>query len=431
MSTLGIIAEYNPFHNGHRYHLLNSKKQTGCKYSIAVMSGQFLQRGEPAIFDKWIRTKMALSAGIDLIIELPFVFSTQDANGFAYAGIRLLESLGIIDYVSFGCENNQIELLSKIAEVLTREPQPFRQLIKKELKKGSNYPRIREKAIMEYFDKYHKLSENISIEQIKLALNQPNNVLAIEYLISLKKLNSFIKPIPIKRVGSNFNEYQLEGNFSSATAIRKYLFENKLFNCDEAIRKLQFTIPGPCVEIILNECQNGINPIFWSDFQEILLYKLRKMSKNSIKNIHGILEGLENKIQKNAHTYSSIENLIKFTKSKRYTRTRIQRLLVHILFDLTKSEIIDFNKKGPLYCRVLGMTKKGRLLLKEIKTHSKIPIITRFNDFYRQNVKHGNDLSLSKMINYDILATNLYVLAYKKEQLRTGGQDYSKRFIII
>jgi len=160
-----------------------------------------------------------------------------------------------------------------------------------------------------------------------------------------------------------------------------------------------------------------------------------KMNKrylfNLIKNIHGILEGLENKIQKNAHTYSSIENLIKFTKSKRYTRTRIQRLLVHILFDLTKAEIIDFNKKGALYCRVLGMTKKGRLLLKEIKTHSKIPIITRFNDFYRQNVKYGNDLSLSKMINYDILATNLYVLAYKKEQLRTGGQDYSRRFIII
>jgi len=431
MSTLGIIAEYNPFHNGHQYHLLKSKEQTGCEYSIAVMSGHFLQRGEPAIFDKWIRTRMALSAGIDLIIELPFVFSTQDASGFAFAGIRLLESLGVIDYISFGCENDQIELLSEIAEVLSREPQCFRKLIKKELKKGNSYPRVREKAIIEYFEKYCKISENISIEQIKFALNQPNNILAIEYLISLKKINSLIKPIPIKRVGSNFNEHELEGNFSSATAIRRYLFENIFINYHEAIRNLQFTIPDSCVEIIINEFQNGINPVSWSDFQQILFYKLRKMDKNNIINIHGILEGLENKIQKNAHTYSSIENLIKFTKSKRYTRTRIQRLLVHILFDLTKAEIIDFNKKGALYCRVLGMTKKGRLLLKEIKTHSTIPIITRFSDFYKHAIKYEKDFTLSKMINYDILATNLYVLAYKEEQLRAGGQDCSRKLIII
>jgi len=186
METLGIIAEYNPFHNGHLYNLEKAKEISCAKYIIAVIGGNFLQRGEPAFFDKWVRTKMALFSGIDLVIEIPSVFASQDAKIFANTAIRLLNALGVVDCISFGCEESRIDLLNEIAEIIQKEPFHLRQMLKDGVKDGDSYPKIREKAIINYFQKYDNKNKKISTINIKETLHEPNNILAIEYLISLK-----------------------------------------------------------------------------------------------------------------------------------------------------------------------------------------------------------------------------------------------------
>ena len=430
METIGIIAEYNPFHNGHLYHLQKSKEITGAKYSIAIMSGNFLQRGEPAILDKWTRTIMALKAGIDLVIEMPFVFASQDARGFAHAGIQLLNSLGIVDSVSFGCEDRQIACLNELVELLKKEPLYFQQILKEEVKKGGNFPKIREKAIEEYYKKFGTKFKNNSIEKLKQLLKQPNNVLALEYMISLKNTNSLIKPFPINRIGSDYLQDKLEGKYSSATAIRERIFKNIFNNNHIPLEGLSSSMPASSYQIILDELKKGINPITISCFEQGIFSQLRRMSIDEIKEIHGIQEGLENRLKESAISSFNIENLIQKTKSKRYTRTRIQRILIHSLFNLTHKEIVAFNKKGPPYCRVLGMTENGKIVLKNIKSKSKLPIIIKLKNFYRQN-KLSGDVMVQKMLNYDILATNLYVLGYKPKMARIGAQDYTKKMIIL
>ena len=430
MKTLGIIAEYNPFHNGHLYHLQKSKEMTGAKYSIAIMSGNFLQRGEPAILDKWTRTIMALKAGIDLVVEIPFVFASQDARGFAHAGIQLLNSLDIVDCVSFGCEEVQIDCLNELVELLKKEPLYFQQILKEELKKGGNFPKIREKAIEKYYKKYGTKFKNNSIEKLKELLKQPNNVLALEYMISLKNTNSFIKPFPIKRIGSDYLQDKLEGKYSSATAIRERIFKNIFTNNLIPLEGLSSSMPASSSQIILDELKKGINPIRISCFEQGIFSQLRRMSVDEIKEIHGIQEGLENRLKESAISSFNIENLIQKTKSKRYTRTRIQRILIHSLFNLKHQEIVAFNKKGPPYCRVLGMTENGKILLKKIKSKSKLAMIIKLKNFYQQNKLSGDGL-VERMLNYDILATNLYVLGYKLKMARVGAQDYTRKIIIL
>jgi predicted nucleotidyltransferase len=430
METLGIIAEYNPFHNGHLYHLQKSKEITGAKHSIAIISGNFLQRGEPAILDKWTRTIMALKAGIDLVIEIPFVFASQDARGFAHAGIQLLNYLGIVDCVSFGCEESQIACLNELVELLKKEPLYFQKILKEEVKKGENYPKIREKAIVKYYKKFGTKFKNNSIEKLKELLKQPNNVLALEYMISLKNTNSSIKPFPINRIGSNYLQDKLEGKYSSATAIRERIFKNIFNNNPIPLEGLSPSMPVSSYQIILDELKKGINPITISCFEQGIFSQLRRMPIEEIKELHGIQEGLENRLKESAISSFNIENLIQKTKSKRYTRTRIQRILVHSLFNLKHKEIVAFNNKGPLYCRVLGMTENGKMLLKRIKSKSKLPIIIKLNNFYQQN-KFSGDVIVQKMLNYDILATNLYVLGYKLKMARVGAQDYTRKIIIL
>jgi predicted nucleotidyltransferase len=432
MSTLGIIAEYNPFHNGHLYHLQKSKELSSADYSIAVMGGNFLQRGEPALWNKWTRTKMALLAGIDLVIELPFVFASQDSHGFAQAGIRLLDSLGVVDYIAFGCENEQIETFVNLAKLIRTEPPYFKKVIKEGVKKGDSFPKIREKAITSFYQKYAKNLPNTSLDEVREFLNKSNNILALEYIIALQDLKSSIKPIPIKRIGSRYLEDNLEGQYSSATAIRKIIAQSYYSDINNAnlLERLKSTIPDSSYQIIREEFQNGFNPILLSCFEQSIFSKLRSMDIADIKKINGIQEGLENKLKKAAISTGSIEDLLIAVKSKRYTHTRIQRILIHSLIGLTKREVQKFNRCGPLYCRVLGMTKKGRLILKKAKSNSKLPLVLKLSNFYQQHKKLENEVIL-KMLDYDILATNLYVLAYKSVIARAGGQDFINKIILI
>jgi len=433
MKTLGIIVEYNPFHNGHFYHLSKAKEITLTDHVIAVMGGNFLQRGEPAIVNKWARTEMALEAGIDLVIELPFVFSTQDANGFAFGAIKLLDSLQIVDYLCFGSENNHLDVLYPISKLLHAETQEFKDLIKEKSKNGYEYPKARAQALCEYHKKFGiKNLETLPVHTLENLLKRPNNILALEYIKHLLNLNSRIKPMPIKRIGAGYHRKTITGELSSATSIRNEIFKHFLnFKDFNLNNKIKTALPDFSCSVLMKEFNDGRNPIEIKSFEQYILALLRKMSLREILQIHGVNEGLENRIKKASLKSSTIEQLISTIKTRRYTRTKIQRILIHIMTNLTKEDTLSFNNHGPLYARVLGFSKKGKKLLKIIKNNSTLPLITKFAHYLKQTtyIEEEQNIFL-KMLKYDILSTDLYVLGYQEMKFRAARVDFSHRIVM-
>ena len=236
-NVLGIIAEYNPFHNGHLHHLIESKKITNSDYTIAIMSGNFTQRGEVSIVDKWEKTRMAINNGIDLVIELPTLYAISSAENFASGAIKILNSLGIVDFLSFGSESNDISLLDDIANVLAFEPAQYKTLLSHELARGESFPKARENAVMMYLNDVRRFAN---------VLSSPNNILGIEYLKSLKRQKSKIQPITIKREGAKYNDTKVPHNsrYASATAIRN------LCKSTDDITPLQKFIPETSFDIL-------------------------------------------------------------------------------------------------------------------------------------------------------------------------------------
>ncbi|OGD14232.1 hypothetical protein A2V47_04785 [Candidatus Atribacteria bacterium RBG_19FT_COMBO_35_14] len=434
MKILGIITEYNPFHNGHLYHLFKAKEITRADYVVAVMSGNFLQRGEPAIINKWARTKMALNAGVDLIIELPFVFSTQDANGFAFGAVKLLDSLKIIDYLCFGCETDNLDTLYSISNFLDAEPQKYKELIVYYSKKGYEFPKARSQALCEY----HRILgleglEKISTLELSKLLKYPNNILALEYIKHLLNLKSKIKPIAIKRIGASYHQKNIKGKISSATSIRNEILNNlsppktDLFILND---KIKSTIPPSGFSVLESELREGRGPITLDSYRQSIFAILRRMSSDDIFRIQGVTEGLENRIEKASLKSYTTEQLINAIKTRRYTRTKIQRIILHIMMNLSKGDISIFNKYGPLYARVLGFSKKGKTLLRAIKKNSSTPLISKLSNYLRQIIYEENNRvqnSLVKMLDYDILATDIYVLGNKKAEDRVARLDFTHK----
>jgi len=437
MKILGIITEYNPFHNGHLYHLFKAKEITGADYVVAVMSGNFLQRGEPAIINKWARTKMALNAGVDLIIELPFVFSTQDANGFAFGAVKLLDSLKIIDYLCFGCETDNLDTLYSISNFLHVEPQKYKELIVYNSKNGYEFPKTRSHALCEY----HRVFgidglEKISTLELSKLLKYPNNILALEYIKHLLNLKSKIKPIAIKRIGASYHQKNIKGKISSATSIRNEILNNlsppktDLFMLND---KIKSTIPPSGFSLLESELREGRGPITLDSYRQYILATLRRMSLENISRIQGVTEGLENRIKKASLKSYSVEHLINSIKTRRYTRTKIQRILLHIMMNLSKEDIAIFNKYGPLYARILGFSKKGKTLLRDIKKNSSTPLISKLSNYLRQTIFEENNRvrnRLVKMLDYDILATDIYVLGSKQAEDRVARLDFTRKIVI-
>jgi len=437
MKILGIITEYNPFHNGHLYHLFKAKEITGADHVVAVMSGNFLQRGEPAIINKWARTKMALNAGVDLIIELPFIFSTQDANGFAFGAIKLLDSLKIIDYLCFGCETDNLDTLYSISNFLHIEPQKYKELIVHNSKNGYEFPRARAQALCEY----HRIFginglEKISPLELNKLLKYPNNILALEYIKHLINLKSKIKPIAIKRMGAGYHQKNIEGKISSATSIRNEILNSlsspktDLFILNDRIKS---TIPQSGFPILEKELREGRGPITFDSYRQYILATLRRMSLEDISRVQGVTEGLENRIKKASLKSCTIEQLINSIKTRRYTRTKIQRIILHLMANLSKKDVKTFNRCGPLYARVLGFSKKGKILLRTIKKISSTPLISKLSNYLRQTISEENNNfrnRLIKMLDHDILATDIYVLGNEKAEDRVARLDFTHKIVI-
>lgn len=383
MNITGIITEYNPFHLGHELHLKKSKELTNCDGVICVMSGNFVQRGLPALTDKWTRTKMALEAGVDLVVELPTVYATSSAEFFSFGAVSLLDSLNVVDNLCFGSESGNIDLIKKLSEIIVNEPTDFKEYLKNFLKEGLPFPKARSLALIKYLNENE---HNIPLENIESILNSSNNILAIEYCKSLYKLNSNIRPFTIKRLGADYNKDELSKNeIASASAIRKSIYSS---NIDEI---LEF-MPEYTYKLLKNASFSNLNKMF-----ELIRYSI--LSNPSIfKNIPEASEGIDNKIIQNIGRANSLDELINLCKSKRYSYTRLNRILCHVLLSIDE-DVLALRKTSPNYLRILGFNKKGREIIKEIKKNSDIILV--------------NKLSKTKpdpMLNLDIKATNIYSL---------------------
>lgn len=419
MKVMGLIVEYNPFHNGHLYHLEESKKICGADYTVCVMSGNFIQRGEPAVVNKWARANMALSSGADLIIELPFPYAMSSAEFFASGSVKILNDIGIVDFLCFGSEHGNIDELDFIARILIDEPHAYKSFLKQELDRGISYPAARDTAIKEYI-KHSNTARQVHAESL---LSSSNNILGIEYLKALKRFNSKIIPFTIKRVNNEYGTKQITGNISSATSIRSFISTNSSQALKDVLQKV---LPEASLNILLEEMAEGRGPVFAEDFYTIIASQLRRMKPGQIKGYPYVSEGLENRIKASAGSSGTYDELVEGICTKRYTRTRIQRILMSILTGMTLEQADMFNRyNGPQYARVLGFNKKGQQLLSLIKQKSVIPLVMKTADF----VKSCNPL-LKSMLELEAMSTDIYVLGYKNPAYKKAGQEYTQNVVI-
>ena len=414
MKILGLITEYNPFHNGHLYHLNMSKNITGATHTIAIMSGNFVQRGEPAIAHKWERAKMAVKSGVDLVIELPTLYACSTAEIFAHGAISLLNNLKAVNCVSFGSEAGDLNLLSKIADILVDPPSQFSMILKDYVNSGFTFPIARSKAIIKYLEKteHYKTDKLILIDD---TIKNPNNILGIEYLKAIKRLDSPIIPITISRKPAYYsNKKILTDSVASATAIRNHILNNR------PLSDIDHVIPNSTFDILSSNIDAGFAPISNMNFEKPILTILRRGCTDDLKNVFDVSEGLENKIFRCSIKVNTLPELFDCIKSKRYTLTRLQRILTHVLLNIDKNDIFYSNKKGgPRYARILAFNTKGREILRTLKNSSSIPIIS--------NLKHyrPQDEAARKMLDIDIRATNIYSLAFKNKIPVKTPLDYT------
>lgn len=409
-NVLAIIGEYNPFHNGHLYHLNKSIELANADATILVLSGNFVQRGAPALIDKWKRAEMALKNGVDLVIELPVLYSISSAEDFAKGSIKILNSLRVVHYLSFGSECGDINTLDVFAKVLTSEPPEFKSLIQHELSKGISFPKARENALLLYLNDIRKYS-NI--------LNCPNNILGIEYLKALKITKSNIEPITFTRQGVSHTATESSDSYASGSAIREMI-------CNNDYDELYSVVPQNTYEIIMNALRSGEFVPNLNTFEKEIIFILRYMSTQEIAKLPLVTEGLENTIKEAASNCNTLDELIDKIKSKRFTQTRIQRILLYALLGYTKADVEFINKSAP-YIRVLGATRTGKELLSVItKNNKKLNIITSLKQFEEQNKKNKELLSL---LEKDRLSTDLYTLGYLRNS--KAGLDYTTKFITV
>lgn len=382
MNITGIITEYNPFHNGHKFHLEESKKQTKSDGTICIMSGNFVQRGGPAIIDKWKRTEMALSNGVDLIIELPTFYAVSSAEFFAKGAVSILNSLNIVNNLFFGSEIGDAKALSEIAKVLVSEDERFQNILKENLSLGLTFAKAREKSLIEY----------LNSSEINNIITSSNNILGIEYIKAILKLNSSINPVALKREGSNYNDKSLSQTFSSATSIREVLKNTS------NIEDLKNIIPLESYEVFSKLQEQDYRFTFEEEMFKYIKYKIQTNCVN-FNNLYEVTEGLDNKIIKEISSSNSLHEFILKIKSKRYTYSKISRILTHIYLGLDNDDFKDIANENNLYVRVLGFNKTGREILSLIKANSSIPLITKVPRFTN-----------NPLLKFDLQATACYSL---------------------
>ncbi|WP_022777232.1 nucleotidyltransferase [Butyrivibrio sp. AE3009] len=361
MKTIGIIAEFNPFHNGHKYLIEKSMQETGADFCIVIMSGDFVQRGAPAIADKFIRTRMALQSGADLVLELPVYYSLGSAEYFASGAVSILDRIGALDYLCFGSESGDISSLEKIATVLANEPENFRSVLAAGLKAGKSFAAAREDA----------LASELDGESIRPILQSPNNILAIEYIKALIKRNSSIRPFTIPRIGESFHSTALS-DYASATAIRKVLAGNTE---KEAVSA---SIPASAMKEFVEYSGHLLDS---NDFSTLLNYRLICDKENGYDKYLDVSGDLSNKLINSFTPGDTITCLCEKLKTKDLSYSRISRSLFHILLGITDENMAQYKADDYTgYVRILGLKKDSSAVLSLIHDNSSLPVLDRLKD---------------------------------------------------
>ena len=349
---------------------------------------------------------MAIENGVDIVIELPTCYATSSAEFFAHGAVGIMDALNCVDVLSFGNKYNDIEVLKRIASVLHSEPEEYKKLLQKELKKGISYPIARSNALKNF------LKKEIDSKVLDAILLDSNNILGIEYLKALLTYDSPITPCAIERIGGDYNSTNIVGNICSATGIREMLENNNTSSLPEVI-------PEETLKILTNELTMGKAPMQMKNFEKEILYSLRKLSTQELSDISDVTEGLENVLKKSINEAFEIDDLIEKIKTKRYTKTRVQRILVHTLLGIKKS-IIQEQKETPQYARILAFSKNGKKIIPELVKNSRIPVVTSISKFLKNATPYQKE-----MLELDILATNVYTLGYQMPSFRKTNLDYT------
>lgn len=388
MRIAGIIAEYNPFHNGHALHIWRTREVTGCDYVVACMAGHFTQRGEPAILSKWARARMALACGADAVFELPALFAVRTADAFALGGSAILDGLGA-DALSFGSEIADLGLLRALAELRRSEPEAFSACVRRKLDAGMSHPRAWGEAA----------GEALSLPPE--AVNRPNLILAAEYLRALEKLGSRMEPVAVRRAG----EYHgaALGEFASATAVRAAFARGERDAALAAIPEAARPFAEP----------DALHPM-----DDVLLLRLRGMTPDEIAALPDVAEGLEHRLYRLCRETGSREALLDALKCKRYTRARLSRLLTHALLGMDAALLRDH--PAPTYARLLGARADAGPLLKELDRRAKLPVVTS-----------AAALRGDACFDLECRATDIWALLHDDPALRLPGREFTEKFIRV
>lgn len=398
MKISAIIAEYNPFHKGHEYHIKQTRRLTDADAVAVIMSGNFVQRGSCAICDKWTRANAAVFGGADLVLELPTYYSLGVAQLFAHGAISTLNALGCINFLSFGTESGDITALSDIAKKLINERETIERETQKHLTFERGYPYARAKALSALYN----IDETL--------LSSPNNMLALEYLQALYLSESNITPIAVKRIGGEYHDTSTAIPLPSAAAIRAAISEGK---------NIADTLPDNVYQIYDNARKDGIFPIFSHDFDCMVLSRLRTCTPADLKGIIAMPQGFENRIIAAAKKSASIDELIELCAARQYTHSRIRRLIFASFLGI---EDIGYSKSAT-YARVLAMNNRGKAALAEMRNSTSIPIITKAADYIGKNT--------DPLFLLDVRASDMYALTCRNPEYRRGGRDFTTSPIIV
>ncbi len=427
MKIVGLITEYNPFHAGHLYHMQQARKLTGADYCVILMSGSFVQRGEPAIFDKYLRTKTALLAGADLVLEIPAAFSTASAHEFAAYGVALLSAIGV-DAVVFGSECGQIEILKQAAYALNHESAEFQERLRKGLKAGLTYPQARAKALgetqaggtrVENVEDFHANTDVSNSHIWSSILNSPNNILGIEYLRAAEDLHSPMEFYTISREGSGYHEDALsEAKFPSASAIRG-IVRNSLSKDKDLLDILASHLPA-----VTHPAYTGAVPVFVDDFSELLNAAVLQMQATF--SIADLSPELAARLTKPPYCPLSFEERIQALKTRQLTYTRVSRALLHLVLGMREEDISRWKDEGyALYVRILGFRRQSSPLLSCLHKKSSIPLITKMADA-AQNLSP----SALALLDQEVYASHLY----QTVRMKRGGvfqNEYTEGLVFV
>lgn len=396
--AVGIVAEYNPLHRGHSHHIEQARLLSGADSVVAVMSPDFVQRGQPALLDKWTRTEMALSAGVDLVLELPVVFASHNAGVFANAAVDILAATGILTHISYGAETPCWQF-DRILDILIEEPEPFKFCLKDHLKKGFSFVEARSIALEELIPG--------SAQELK----KSNNSLALSYMLRIRQKKYDLIPVPVQRIGADYNDTTLS-EFSSASGIRKRLEEGD-------IKRVLTLMPPSSADLLRTAVVRGRACIDFDPFWKNLRAMLLRAAPEEIAGFAEMGEGIENRLRREALESETFDEWASKCASKRYPKGRIQRQAIHFLLGLEHWTNRAFQRVGPAYIRVLGMNEKGRILLHRMRGKTSLPVITRCGAAESEYAR--------KMMSLETLSAELWESFVSKPEY---GREHTRKVII-